>query len=106
MKNKIIALVDWSWLGHHPNYFVSYAVALAQAGYRVLPLCSNPNDFNVRLTQALSHSGTDTTALLIDKPIELNNPRQSSIQPRRYRGIHNAWRRFGGLGKFLRKVFR
>ena len=103
MNNKIIALVDWSWLGHHPNYFVSYAVALTQAGYRVLPLCSDPNDFTTRLTQALSYSATITAVDLIEEPIQLNNPRQSGIWPRRYRGVHNAWRRFGGLGKRLRE---
>ena len=103
MNNKIIALVDWSWLGHHPNYFVNYAVALAQAGYRVLPLCSEPNNFTVRLSQHLSLNDSDTERKLIDEPIVLNNPVMSNIQPRRYRGIHNALRRFGGLGKFLRK---
>jgi glycosyltransferase involved in cell wall biosynthesis len=42
---KTIALVDWFWEGHHPNYFVHYAIALAQAGYTVAPLCARPPFF-------------------------------------------------------------
>ena len=34
---------------------------------------------------------------------KLEQPMLSKIRPSRYRGIHDAWRRFGGLGKRLRQ---
>ena len=41
---------------------------------------------------------------LIDDPIQLTHPMPSKIRPARYRGWHNAWRRFAGLGKQLRHL--
>jgi len=103
MKNQVVALVDWRWLGHHPNYFVSYAVAMAEAGYRVLPLCANPASFSQRLTIALAGKAGNALGELIEDPLKLDHPRPSKIRPARFRGLHLAWRRFGGLGKRLRK---
>ena len=101
---QAIALVDWRWLGHHPNYFVNYAVAIAKAGYRVLPLCNNPADFSSRLSALLSSNSGRRLETLIDDPIYLTHPKPSKIRPARYRGWHNAWRRFTGLGKQLRHL--
>ena len=104
MGNQVITLVDWRWLGHHPNYFVNYAVAIAKAGYRVMPLCSNPEDFSSRLAALLSSGSSHELKALIDDPIQLTHPMPSKIRPARYRGWHNAWRRFTGLGKQLRHL--
>ncbi|MGB2403331.1 MAG: glycosyltransferase [Akkermansiaceae bacterium] len=104
MAHQHIALVDWRWQGHHPNYFVNYAVAIAKAGHRVLPLCSNPEDFSSRLAILLSSSSSHELNTLIDDPIHLTHPKPSKIRPARYRGLHNAWRRFVGLGKQLRNL--
>ena len=103
MSSQIIALVDWRWAGHHPNYFVNYAVAMAKAGYQVMPFCDNPDDFTCRLSLILNRKDDDVYAELIRKPEKLEQPMLSKIRPSRYRGIHDAWRRFGGLGKRLRQ---
>ena len=103
-NNQTVALVDWRWQGHHSNYFVNYVVAIAKAGYRVLPLCSNPGDFSSRLAILLSSGSSHELETLIDDPIELTHPKSSKIRPARYRGWHNAWRRFTGLGKQLRHL--
>ena len=103
-NDQAVALVDWRWLGHHPNYFVNYAVAIAKAGYRVMPLCSNPEDFSSRLAALLSSGSSHELKALIDDPIQLTHPMPSKIRPARYRGWHNAWRRFTGLGKQLRHL--
>jgi len=57
MNSQIIALVDWRWAGHHPNYFVNYAVAMAKAGYQVMPFCDNPDDFTLRFLKVSVHNG-------------------------------------------------
>ena len=101
---QTVALVDWRWQGHHSNYFVNYVVAIAKAGYRVLPLCSNPGDFSSRLAILLSSGSSHELETLIDDPIHLSHPKSSKIRPARYRGWHNAWRRFAGLGKQLRHL--
>lgn len=103
-NNQTVALVDWRWQGHHSNYFVNYVVAIAKAGYRVLPLCSNPEDFSSRLAILLSSGSSHELETLIDDPIHLSHPKPSKIRPARYRGWHNAWRRFAGLGKQLRHL--
>jgi glycosyltransferase involved in cell wall biosynthesis len=103
-NDQTVALTDWRWQGHHPNYFVNYAVAIAKAGYRVLPLCSNPADFSSRLSALLSSDPGHRLDVLIDDPIHLSHPKSSKIRPARYRGLHNAWRRFAGLGKQLRNL--
>ena len=99
----MVALVDWRWVGHHPNYFVNYAVAMAKAGYHVMPFCNDPDDFTHRLSLQLNSRNDKVYAKLIRKPEELEQPKLSKIRPSRYRGIHDAWRRFGGLGKRLRQ---
>ena len=103
MKKRVIALADWYWGGHHANYFVSFALAMAKVGHRVLPLCSDPEDFGRRLAIGLSESGNENLAELIIEPLKLDHPKGSKIRPSRYRGVHKAWNRFGTLGKRLRK---
>ena len=103
MNSQIIALVDWRWVGHHPNYFVNYAVAMAKAGYQVMPFCDNPDDFTCRLSLILNRKDDEVYAELIRKPAKLEQPKPSKMRPARFRGIHDAWRRFGGLGKGLRQ---
>ena len=103
MNKRVIALADWYWGGHHANYFVNFAVAMAKVGHRVLPLCSDPEDFSSRLALVLSEGGNDNLAVRIYGPLKLDHPRRSEIRPSRYRGLLNAWHRFGSLGKRLRK---
>jgi len=102
MNSQIIALIDWRWAGHHPNYFVNYAVAMAKAGYRVIPFCNNPDDFTSRLSLKLAGLEDEGYGGGIAEPAKLEQPMPSKMRPARYRGIHDAWRRFGGLGKRLR----
>jgi glycosyltransferase involved in cell wall biosynthesis len=52
---------------------------------------------------ALSGKAGSELASLIEEPLKLVQPRPSKIRPARFRGLHTAWRRFGGLGKRLRK---
>lgn len=102
MSSQIIALIDWRWAGHHPNYFVNYAVAMAKAGYRVIPFCNNPDDFTSRLSLKLAGLEDEGYGGGIAEPAKLEQPMPSKMRPARFRGIHDAWRRFGGLGKRLR----
>jgi hypothetical protein len=42
--SKTIALVDWTWTGHHPTYFKFYASALAELGATVVPFLPQPDE--------------------------------------------------------------
>jgi hypothetical protein len=37
-----IALVEWTWKGHHPIYFNQFILALEELGYDVLAVCPDP----------------------------------------------------------------
>ena len=103
MNNKVIALVDWYWGGHHANFFVNFAAAIAKAGYRVVPLCSDPDDFTSRLKSLLSEDGNEDLKDSIHDPLFLGQPRRSKIRPARYRAARNAGLRFGAVSKRLRE---
>lgn len=103
MNQGVIALVDWYWGGHHANFYVNFAAAMAKAGYRVLPLCSDPDDFTYRLSALLCQDGNEDVAGLIYEPLRLAQPERSKIRPARYRAARNAGHRFGHVGKRLRK---
>jgi glycosyltransferase involved in cell wall biosynthesis len=99
--NKAVALVDWRWVGHHPNYFVHYAAALAEAGCEVVPFCPVPEDFSARLA-ALGGSECLSAAQRIGAPQKIGEPRPSRLRPARFQPWHLAWRRFGALRRQLR----
>jgi glycosyltransferase involved in cell wall biosynthesis len=48
---KHVALVDWFWAGHHPNYFLHYAMALAYSGHTVVPFCARPQMFEASIAE-------------------------------------------------------
>ena len=99
MFGKTIALIDWNWMGHHPTYFTHFAAAMAEAGAEVAPFCGDPADFAQRL------AGLDLSKGVLDHIARAENvegPRPSNLCPARWRGIYEARRFFGGLGKQLR----
>ena len=96
---KTIALIDWNWMGHHPTYFTHFAAAMAEAGAEVAPFCADPDDFARRL------AGIDLgkeLLLRIARAEKVEAPRRSNFRPARWRGIYEARKFFGGLGKQLR----
>ena len=44
MATKTVALVDWSWIGHHPTYFCLFAKSLLKLGLNVRALCPKPEE--------------------------------------------------------------
>lgn len=99
--SKTIALIDWRWVGHHPNYFVNYAAALAEAGCDVAPFCPEPEDFAARLA-AVVGSACESTAKRIAPAQRIGEPRPSKVRPARFQPWHTAWRRFAELRRKLR----
>lgn len=49
MSQKCVALIDWSWKGHHPTYFCLFARTLLELGCEVRALCPAPDDVRERL---------------------------------------------------------
>ena len=43
-KDKTVALVEWSWIGHHPMYFTLHARALLELGCTVAGFCPRPEE--------------------------------------------------------------
>jgi glycosyltransferase involved in cell wall biosynthesis len=94
-----VALVDWNWMGHHPTYFTHFAAAIAEAGAEVVPFCADPADFAQRL------AGLDLSKGVLDHVAHaqtVEGPRPSNFRPARWRGIYEARKFFGGLGKQFR----
>lgn len=50
MSKKTIALIDWSWKGHHPTYFCLFARKLLELGCEVRAFCPVPDDVRKRLS--------------------------------------------------------
>jgi glycosyltransferase involved in cell wall biosynthesis len=98
-RSETIALLEWNWMGHHPTYFNHFAAAMAEAGAEVVPFCADAEDFAKRLAALdLSKDVADRIA-----PAErVEGPRPSNFRPARWRGIYEARKFFGGLGKQLR----
>jgi hypothetical protein len=97
--HKTIALIDWNWVGHHPTYFTHFAAAMAEAGAEVVPFCADPTDFAQRLV-GLDLGGEAAARIATAEKVE--GPRPSNFRPARWRGIYEARKFFGGLGKQLR----
>jgi glycosyltransferase involved in cell wall biosynthesis len=82
-KQRVVALVEWAWGGHHATYFTHFAAALAEEGHQVVPLCPNPEDFAERLC-----------ALQLDDSVMLRIGKAESLPPltRWVRVIPSVWR--------------
>jgi hypothetical protein len=98
---KNIAVVDWKWQGHHPSYFLHFALAMASENIRVIPFCPNPEDFSSRLL-ALVPDAKRRTNLDVATPVRFHKPSPSNLWPMRFRGKHDATRLFGYLELILR----
>jgi hypothetical protein len=49
-SNPTVALIDWSWKGHHPTYFCLFAQTLLELGCKVRALCPSPDEVRSRLS--------------------------------------------------------
>lgn len=96
-----VALIDWNWMGHHPTYFSHFAIALAEAGADVVPLCPEPEDLASRVR---SLATDDRTPSRIETAARMVGPRPSSFRPARWRAHYDALRFFAGLGRQLRDL--
>lgn len=95
-----VALVDWNWSGHHPTYFVNYAAALAGIGHEVVPFGPRPEEAE----EMLKGLGLpQAVAERIGPVMRVHQPQASGFRPARWRGYHEAWQMFGGLGRQLRQ---
>jgi hypothetical protein len=89
-----IAIVDWSWIGHHPTYFTHFAEVFAKIGIDVVPLCPQPRDFTTKLLQLNLNRQVEER---IAEPIVFVKPRPACFRPARWRGYYDSLRLFGSL---------
>ena len=101
-KNDTIALVDWYWVGHHPNYFANFLLAMTKNEVKVLPVCPEENNLAERLSTLLPEKDSYSLKQNIYSPILINEPLESELPFNVLRKTHNAWRRLIGLKKILR----
>lgn len=105
LTGKTIALVEWHWMGHHPMYALRLAVALAEAGACVIPLCNQPQDFQRRLNSILQQSLPEdrewSERIMQPQPVHLVPLGSGPIK--RAEQLLRAIRHFGTIGKQLRR---
>lgn len=54
--DKLIAVVDPVWIGHHPMYFARFTVSFLRMGARVIALSPDPADARAEILRALDPS--------------------------------------------------
>lgn len=54
--DKLIAVVDPVWMGHHPMYFARFSVSFLRTGARVIALSPDPADARAEILRALDPS--------------------------------------------------
>lgn len=96
---KTVALIDWNWHGHHPNYFVEFSRALALNGANVVPFCPSPAGFEKLMERKY---GKESWRSGVAAPVQIPSFRATSFRPRRWRGQYEALLNFARLGLHLR----
>lgn len=86
-------------MGHHPVYFMSFAISLAKNGVNVIPFCISPEHF---LTLIESANLSPSVRSRILEPQLIAPPSSSQFRPARYRAHYQAIRFFRRLGRQLR----
>jgi len=51
-QDKLIAVVDPVWIGHHPMYFARFTISFLRMGARVIALCPDPDDARQEILRA------------------------------------------------------
>lgn len=97
---KSVALLEWNWVGHHPLFFTAIAVAIAEAGVDVIPLCPDPIDFSIRISEL--HLSSDVLSRILPAE-QLTWPGPSNFRPARWRSLYDEISFFTRLGQRLRK---
>ena len=64
--DKIVAVVDPIWVGHHPMYFAQFAASFLRRGARVIALCPDPTDARREISDAVD---AETAASLDERVI-------------------------------------
>lgn len=90
-RGRTVGLVEWHWMGHHPNYVRRFAAALAGHGATVVPF----------VPQSVNAAALDVTGLAGATPAI----RERILPPR---GVEPRWacRLRGVIGPWLRQVLR
>ncbi len=92
-------------MGHHPMYALGLAVALAEAGACVVPLCNQPQDFLHRLSSILQGIQPEergwSERILKPQPVHLVPLGSGPVK--RVEDLLRATRHFGTIGKQLRR---
>ena len=98
MPTRTVALVDWSWIGHHPTYFALFAKTLLQLGLNVRALCPKPEEVD----RSLADLPEDLRARLsLEKlPGWASAPRGT---PQRWKNILRTARSLRVLDRMLRR---
>src|ERR1700743_3870893 len=67
---KKVALVEWSWGGHHPTYFNHLLLAFEELGVEVLALCPDPEGAaeTARLTRQKAQPAARTQFVKFKSP--------------------------------------
>jgi len=55
-QDKLIAVVDPVWIGHHPMYFARFTISFLRLGAKVIALCPDPEDARAEILRALEPS--------------------------------------------------
>jgi len=98
MATKTVALVDWSWIGHHPTYFALFAKTLLQLGLNVRALCPKPEEVSRSLADLPENLQAN---LSLEKlPGWANAPRGT---PERWKNLLSTGRSLLVLDRMLRR---
>ncbi|HVJ44781.1 MAG TPA: hypothetical protein VM511_00235, partial [Luteolibacter sp.] len=65
---KLVAVIDPIWVGHHPMYFAQFAAAFLRQGARVIAACPDPDDARRELVELVG--GEEVSGKVIFRRLE------------------------------------
>jgi glycosyltransferase involved in cell wall biosynthesis len=98
---KSIALVDWSWVGHHPMYFRQLLLGFRASGVQVLAMC--PEDTISEMSEWLEAQPNSLELLDFVEFQPVRHLREWRFLPDFLRGRVQGLRMFGTLSNSIRK---
>lgn len=97
--NPVIALVDWSWMGHHPTYYRKFLDVFHSLGCEVLPVCPAVAVEEVSGWVSGTGDGPEVHTPIVSRPPR----RRQRVLPAFLSGPEQAITGFGRLARQLRK---
>lgn len=97
MERRCIALIDWNWSGHHPNFFNQFILALEELGLDVFALCPDPVGAAELAASTRSHCEGGNRGRTQFMRLEPPAARFAWLRPRRIGIADQSIRRFTGI---------